>query len=202
MSDLNEILELISDPKQQKAGLFKKTESVVLEFYLSGVLGPPEDYIDVFDAIRHLSARDTVKIYINTGGGDMYTCIQFLRVLSDTDAYVICSVEGACMSAATMIFLNADSFEVTPHSIFMFHNYSSGVYGKGGEQFDQVVHDRKWSKNLLENIYEDFLTKDEINSLLANKDIWMDTEEVIVRMQKRIRIREEMEELEKQTKPD
>jgi hypothetical protein len=41
------------------------------------------------------------------------------------------------MSAATMIFLCADTYEVSEHSMFMFHNYSSATFGKGGEMFDK-----------------------------------------------------------------
>ena len=89
------------------------------------------------------------------------------------------------MSAATMIFLAADSFEVSEHSIFMFHNYSGGTFGKGGEMIDQLQHERKWSQHLLQRIYSDFLTEAEINSVLDNKDIWMDGEEVLKRLAKR-----------------
>jgi len=38
-------------------------------------------------------------------GGNLDTAIQFIRVLGETQAEVITSVEGSCMSAATMIFL-------------------------------------------------------------------------------------------------
>ena len=109
-----------------------------------------------------------------------------MRVLADTEASIVCSVEGACMSAATMIFMCADSFEVTPHSIFMFHNYSGGTIGKGGEMIDQLQHERKWSERLLKEIYNDFMSDEEIESMLANKDLWMDGEEVVKRMQARI----------------
>ena len=86
------------------------------------------------------------------------------------------------MSAATMIFMCADSFEVTPHSVFMFHNYSGGAIGKGGEMIDQLLHERKWSEKLMKDIYRGFLTDTEIKSMLDNKDIWMDGEEVVKRI--------------------
>ena len=163
-----------------------KPIATIHEFYLTGEIGPADDYIEWFDAIRHASEMDAVKIYINSFGGDLFTAIQFLRVLSDTPATVICSVEGACMSAATMIFLSADHFEVTPHSVFMFHNYSGGTIGKGGEMIDQLQHERKWSERLMKEIYKDFMTNDEIKAMLDNKDIWMDGEEVVKRIQDRI----------------
>jgi hypothetical protein len=87
------------------------------------------------------------------------------------------------MSAATMIFLSADQFEVSEHSMFMFHNYSGGVMGKGGEMLDQLQHERIWSEKLLRNIYQDFLNEEEIGSMLNNRDLWMDGEEVVKRLE-------------------
>ena len=182
-----EVIEL-GKPKVHSNGYFpSKPIATVHEFYLTGEIGSPDEYIEWFDAIRHASETDAVKIYINSPGGDLFTAIQFLRVLSDTDATVVCSVEGACMSAATMIFLSADHFEVTPHSIFMFHNYSGGVIGKGGEMIDQLQHERRWSERLMKEIYKDFMTADEIKAMLDNKDFWMDGEEVVERLQSRIK---------------
>ena len=181
-----EVIEL-GKPKVHSNGYFpSKPIATIHEFYLTGEIGSPDEYIEWFDAIRHASETDAVKIYINSPGGDLFTAIQFLRVLSDTDATVVCSVEGACMSAATMIFLSADHFEVTPHSIFMFHNYSGGVIGKGGEMIDQLQHERRWSERLMKEIYKDFMTADEIKAMLDNKDFWMDGEEVVNRLQVRI----------------
>jgi ATP-dependent protease ClpP protease subunit len=161
---------------------FSKVTGNLYEFYLSGEIEEANEYIEWFDTIRNARATDTVKIYINSCGGDLYTALQFLRVLSETDAHVITSVEGACMSAATMIFLHGDEFEVTPHSLFMFHNYSAGVFGKGGEMFDQLQFERAWSENFLREVYHDFLTPDEIKSMLDNKDIWMTSQQVLERI--------------------
>jgi ATP-dependent protease ClpP protease subunit len=162
-----------------------KHVSTVHEFYISGNIEEPENYIQMFDTIRHADESDVVKFYINSYGGDLFTAIQFMRVIAESNATVIASVEGACMSAATMLFLCADQFEVTPHSIFMFHNYSGGTIGKGGEMIDQLQHERKWSKSLMTEIYANFLTEDEIEHMLDNKDYWMDGKEVVQRLNKR-----------------
>ena len=167
--------------------------STLYEFYISGEIGAPEEYIHVFNQIRHAGEDDYVKIYLNSGGGDLFSAIQFLRVLSETRAVVTVSVEGMCCSAATLIFLAADRFEVTPHSVFMFHTYTSGVWGKGSDQFSQITHERKWSSALLGGVYENFLTKEEIKEVLDGKDLWMDIHEIVVRMEARIakRIKDE-----------
>jgi ATP-dependent protease ClpP protease subunit len=162
---------------------FRKCTSALYEFYLSGLITGPEDYIEWFNTIRNAGEQDVVKIYINSSGGDLNTALQFMRVLSESPATIVCSVEGSCMSAATMIFLCAEVFEVTPHSLFMFHNYSGGIFGKGGEIYDQAVFEREWSKQFLQYIYKDFLTSKEIDSLLENKDLWLHSEEVSNRVE-------------------
>ena len=154
-------------------------------FYLSGNIEDPSEYIAWFELMRNAGEHDVIQININSYGGDLFTAIQFMRAIADTQAHVICSVEGACMSAATMIFLCADTFEVSEHSMFMFHNYSSATFGKGGEMFDNIIHERKWSEHLLNRVYDGFLNKEEIASLLHNKDIWMDGEEVLKRLNER-----------------
>jgi ATP-dependent protease ClpP protease subunit len=172
------------------------------EFYISGEIESPECYIDIFDIARHARHDDTLKFYINSFGGDLFTAIQFLRVLSETDALVVVSIEGACMSAATLLFLAADQVEITPHSSIMLHDYSSGTYGKGGDIHRQILHERKWSENLFREVYEDFLSPDEISSMLNGKEIWLDSDDVMERMQKRADIRKELALLEEATKPE
>jgi len=179
-----------------------KAIATLYEYYISGAITGPEDYIETFDQIRHAREDDEIRIYLNTYGGDMYTAIQFMRVLSETDALVTCSVEGACMSAGTLIFLNADVFEVTPHSSFMIHNYSGGTIGKGSEMHAQIMHEKKWSEKLFKEVYEDFLTVKEIDEILAGRDLWMEVDEVAERMNKRIATRRELAELEEATKPE
>lgn len=181
-----DVLEL-GKPKTHSNGYFPtKPVAQLHEFYLTGEITSADDYVEWFDAIRHANETDIVKIYINSYGGDLFTAIQFMRVLADTEATVIASVEGACMSAATMIFMCADNFEVTPHSIFMFHNYSGGTIGKGGEMIDQLQHERKWSERLLKEIYQDFMSEEEVEAMLSNKDLWMDGEEVVKRIQAKV----------------
>jgi len=153
------------------------------EFYVSGDIGPCEDYVDWFDTIRHADENDVIKIYINSFGGHLYTAIQFMRVMGECRGTIITSAEGACMSAATILFLCGDNFEVSPHCVFMFHNYSGGAFGKGGEMIDQLLHERKWSENLFRAVYKDFLNEEEIKLMLEGKDWYMDGEEVVKRLQ-------------------
>jgi ATP-dependent protease ClpP protease subunit len=182
MDDKNFLnLDDSSKPRPKPLGLLHT-------FYISGVIEDAKEYNEWFDVIRHAGENDAIKIHINSPGGDLFTAIQFMRVMTECNATIICSVEGACMSAATMIFLCADQFEISEHSMFMFHNYSGIAIGKGGEMYDNIVHERKWSEKILRKTYESFLTEEEIKSILDNKDIWMEGDEVIKRLEMKHRI--------------
>ena len=154
-------------------------------FYLSGTIVGSEKYHKWFNTIRTAGSNDKVMLHINSYGGCLHSAIQFMRVIAESRAHVIASVEGACMSAATMIFLAADSHQISEHSVFMFHNYSSFNMGKGGELYDNIVFERDWSKNLLTGVYKHFLSKKEIDDILNNRDIWLNSEEVLTRLNKR-----------------
>ena len=154
-------------------------------FYLVGEITTPDDYVEWFEIIRNATENDIIKIHINSPGGNLYTAIQMMRVMSESQANILTSVEGACMSAATMVFLSGDLFEISDHSMFMFHNYSGGTIGKGGEMYDNIMYERKWSDKFMRSVYAGFLTDDEITSILENKDIWMEPEEVFKRLNAR-----------------
>ena len=178
-----DLMELLTGGEKKRNYFHHRPVANIHEFYLVGEIKRADEYIDWFDIIRNAGKNDVVNIHINSYGGDLFTAIQMIRVLGECEGTVVCSVEGACMSAATMIFLCADGFEVSNHSMFMFHNYSGGTIGKGGEMYDNIIHERKWSENLLRQIYEGFLEESEVESILNNKDIWMDGEEVIKRLE-------------------
>ena len=180
-----DLAELFGGGVKQDERTFHKQMVNIHELYLSGEIESSENYISWFDTIRHASESDVIKIYINSPGGDVFTAIQFKRALQETSASVVVSVEGLCASAATMIMLAADSYEISEHTMVMIHNYSGGTMGKGGEMLDQLKHERVWSEKLLNDVYEHFLTKEEVLSILDNKDIWMDGDEVMSRLKKR-----------------
>jgi len=167
------------------ADCFTSEYGSIKEYYLCDEIGDASNYIQWFHDIRNSRPNDIIKIHINCPGGNLFTTIQFMQALAETESHIIVSVEGACMSAATLIFLLADEYMITDHSMFMFHNYSAGTAGKGGEMYHGMVHERNWSAKLFKDMYSDFLSETEIQAMLEDKDIWMDAHEVLERLEKR-----------------
>jgi ATP-dependent protease ClpP protease subunit len=180
-------MEKISEMPSSMMAFVDRPLAKVHKFYLSGEIKAPSEYVPWFETIRNANETDVVVLHINSYGGDLFTAIQFMRAMAETKANIVASVEGACMSAATVIFLSAKNWEISRHSMFMFHNYSSGSFGKGGEMYDNIVHEREWSQKLWKDVYSGFLTEGEINSILQNKDIWMSGEEVSKRLHSKVK---------------
>jgi len=55
---------------------------------------------------------------------------------------------------------------------------------------EQINHEDKWSKHLLESIYKDFFTDAEIEEIANGRDFWMAPEEVQKRLEARQKIYE------------
>tara|TARA_R110002153_G_scaffold26320_1_gene82678 strand:- start:371 stop:1018 length:648 start_codon:yes stop_codon:yes gene_type:complete len=175
-------------------GVFNRPTGQILDFYLNSSIGSPEEYAEWNQILRSSGEQDVVYLHINCYGGQALTAVQLMRAISESRATVVASVEGACMSAATFLFLMADVCEISDHSIFMFHNFSGGSIGKGNEMMAQVHHNDKWARELMGSIYKDFFTDDEIESILEGKDYWLSPDEVTERLTKR------NDKLEKQAK--
>jgi len=171
-------------------GVFNRPTGQILDFYLNSAIGSPEEYAEWNQILRSSGEQDVVYLHINCYGGQALTAVQLMRAIAESRATVVASVEGACMSAATFLFLMADVCEISDHSIFMFHNFSGGTIGKANEMMAQVHHNDKWARTLMESIYQDFFTQEEIDSILEGKDYWLSPDEVTERLQKRNEILE------------
>jgi len=161
-----------------------KPHNKVHEFYITGDIKDASEYIEWYNTIRHASESDVIKVFINSYGGDLFAAIQMVNAIQSTKAKVEMHIEGACLSAATVIFLQGDEFFIHPYSTFMIHNYYGGAFGKGNEMFQQITFERQWSEKLFRDVYKHFLTSDEITTVLNGKDLWMSPEEVENRLKK------------------
>lgn len=178
---LTKLLSSIGSPEK-----YSTRRGSVNDYYLSEEIGSPSEYTAWFHEIRNADEKDVIRIHINSPGGNIFTTIQFLQAMADCEATIVVSVEGACMSAATLIMLCADHVQITNHSMFLFHNYSSFRYGKGGEMYSSMIHEKQWADAMMAEIYADFLTPDELLSITNDTDIWMDAREVMERLESRL----------------
>ena len=167
-------------------------QSVSNSIYLSGSIEAPAQYIEELQTLREAQETDEVRIFINSGGGRIDTAIQIVNGIRNCKAKVTAVIEGVCHSAATYIFLACDEWEVNQGVLMLIHNYSGGAYGKGADLVDNVKANAKWVKNIMANAYEGFLTETELSQVNLNQDMWLESEDILERLQSVSKLREIM----------
>jgi len=179
----------------KKVKHFKQVIPITVHhFYLTDEIKDADFYLNMINTIRTAEQHDTILIYLNTPGGNLYTAIQIMAAIHQSQATVITSLEGQVCSAGTMIFLAGDKSIVHPNSTFMIHNYSQWVGGKGNEITSQVKYTEEFFKELADKIYGKFLTPDEIALVTQGKDFWMGSKEVCNRLGDKLIVTDSEEE--------
>jgi len=165
-------------------------EEKIIHIYLSDVVGDPKDYIDIIHRIKVAGPNDTIFIYLNTPGGRLDTGVQIMSAIKNSQARIVCVIDGEVFSLGTMLFLAATEFVVHDHSRIMIHNHSGGQFGKGHEYIAQAQDTIDWFAKMAYDVYRDFLTEAEIGLMLDGKDFWIQAEEIRIRLTKMIALQE------------
>lgn len=187
MKNTSEDTEILLLPQigLEKISSYKQVVQVTLHhFYLLGVIEGPEKYLDLIQTLKTIEENDTVFIYINSVGGNLYTTIQIINAIQNCNGTVITCLEGEACSAATIIFLAGHKHIINPFGAFMVHKYSHGVEGKGSDVREQVKFTERYFDHIAYTLYADLMSKEEIAAMLDGKDFWFSSDEVLDRLMK------------------
>lgn len=158
--------------------------SKVISFYLSETIGDQAAYTDMIHRIKTASEHDVIYVYLNTPGGNLYTGMQMINAFRQTAARVITVLESHAHSLGTLLFLSGHEWHVMDDCQMMFHNFSSGTYGKGNEQIAEVQANVKWFNKIMRKICYPFLSHEEINFITEGRDLWLDSDDIRKRLNK------------------
>jgi ATP-dependent protease ClpP protease subunit len=138
----------------------------------------------VLNELRTASNEDILELRINSSGGLVNEGKQFYNLIQEkfydrTVAYI----DNQAYSMGALMFCMAKRRVVYPYSDIMFHNYSSGASGKGGEIRTKVEHENRVLVSFFHSIVVEsgFLTDEEFENMLIGQDYWMDTKEMCER---------------------
>lgn len=160
------------------------------EIYISREINEPNKFHAVFQSLRDAQPDDEVFIYINSTGGDLWTALQFLSAINKCKAKCTGVIEGECHSAASMIFLACDEYDVPEFGSMLCHNYTTGYRGKGHEVSNWHEYNIAHLSNIMTSIYENFMTPAEIKEMMAGKDFWFNGEDIVNRLEKKVKSEE------------
>lgn len=158
-------------------------DKTVIDFYMpKEITDCSEDYIDFFRALADARTTDEVNLHINCYGGECSTAFQIIDNLQASQASINIIVEGDCCSAATMIMLAGDNWDIMPHAYAMLHAYSSIEYGKRQELKASEKFREKWLDASIREIYKGFLTDEELDLMMQGQDYYFTASEIIDRL--------------------
>lgn len=168
---------------QQNKTFTTEFRGVRYDYYLTGSIGDPEDYLDLCNILRSATAQDEVIIRINSGGGQVHTGNMIINAINESEANVIGFIESMCGSMATFIFLACHTWGVSDSAEFFSHTCSYGTWGKESETFAQVDFFRKQYNGLMRKRYQAFYSEEEIDTLIRGEDIWLNADEIMQRLE-------------------
>jgi len=149
--------------------------------YMLDEISQPYNYAKLTHLLYTADASEVVNLHVNTVGGDLSSVVQICGAMGVCKAKVVVHLAGQVYSGGTFITMYADELRVAPNTRFMIHNYSGGIGGKGNEVKAEQAFMEDYAPALYRDVYAGFLTPEEIELVLDDKDKWMSTEEVLKR---------------------
>lgn len=182
MDSVNEIKAM---PFMEPNKLFvtEHHDHVAYEYYLVGEIGHPEDYLELCHALRNCGPQDQFLIRINCVGGQVRSGNQIINAIKESPALTIGFIEHDCGSMATFVFLACDTWGVSPYAEWFGHTVSSGNWGKESETFEAAQFLRKQTHTRIQREYSAFLSEQEISKLLEGSDIYLNSDEIMDRLE-------------------
>lgn len=125
--------------------------------------------------------KNTIKIYINSPGGDIYSCFGLYDVIQHyiKQGYIIETINvGLAASAAAIILLSGSKghrFSM-PNCSVLLHQPSSGTYGTITDMMIDLKEGERLKKKLNE-IVEKKASPELIN--MMERDMWLSAEEAL-----------------------
>jgi len=122
-----------------------------------------------------------IKLYIDSYGGAVYQCFGLIGVMDRSTTPVHTVVTGAAMSCGFMILISGHKRFGYPHSTPLYHQVSTGFYGKIKDMEEKLEETKRLQKKIETFTLERTnISKKKLNEILKNKVDWyMSVEEAL-----------------------
>lgn len=124
--------------------------------------------------------NDPLNIVINSDGGDVYEALGMIDYIQSLNVKVNTICRGRAMSAAALLLCSGTGVRaVSKNSTIMFHEMSSGIYGKSSDMKANVQHMEKLEEILVSIMSEN--SKKDVNFWKDKtiKDYYLSPEEAL-----------------------
>lgn len=144
-----------------------------------------EQFTFALQALEAADEENDVEIHLQCVGGSLGATDAFIHAMRKCRGHIHTIATGGCHSAATMILLESDSFELSSGFHSLVHCGSTGNCGNLNEYLAQTEFDKKFIPEIFRRTYEGFLSTEEIDALLKGQDMWLDGDQWVERFNSR-----------------
>lgn len=148
------------------------------DIYLDEDIKDPTYYRQAFQVLRSCQRGDLVRIFISSPGGNLNSALIFKNCIEQCEGDVVAIIEAEAFSAASLIALSCPGIEVKPYATMMLHSASFGSGGSVQNVRDHVEFTGRHAESLMEEIYKDFITEDELLDLKKGRELWFDYKQI------------------------
>lgn len=154
----------------------------IYTLYLDSEIGAPSEYRDHMEALESANEWDEVRLVISSPGGRLDAGLMLINGIKSCRAPVTAHIHDQCGSMATGIALACSNWMLGDFAYFFVHTASWGAWGKDSEIRSQVQFMDKRIDKFLHEMYDGFLTDEEIALVSKGQDMWIDSEELSKRL--------------------
>jgi len=148
--------------------------------YLSTMMENKINLAELLNEISDFTPEDRIKVIINSPGGLVSEGKSTINTLLGTGAKITTELLSDAASMASILFCIGHKRVAYENSGIMFHTFSSGYMGKGGEMKDYITHKSK-NLNAFFKAHILGLTDEEIDKMIDGKEWWFDTKKMCER---------------------
>lgn len=122
-----------------------------------------------------------IKIYIDSYGGMVYQCFGLIGVMERSETPIHTIVTGAAMSCGFLILINGHKRSAYQHATPLYHQVSSGFYGKVQDMEEKLEETKRLQSKIEEmTVRLTKISKKKLSEVLKNKKDWfMSAEEAL-----------------------
>ncbi len=182
---LNQESEYAGQYKEHVKILASQSVATHYRVFLNKDIEDPHYYEDLIQVLLTASEEDVVEILANSCGGRLDSCIDIVNAIRASQAHTRCVITGEAHSAMSFIALACEDCAALPHSAMLIHQPRGGVHGRHSEQLAHRDFYEKHTEGFYKDVYKNFLTDQEIETVLKGNDIWLDHEQINEKIQKR-----------------
>lgn len=165
---MEEFMQINTEPFEVEASPLAFQYEVTINEDFSHV----KQFENIVRVLEGATESDVMILRLNSGGGSFDSVLPLMQALKQRECHLHIKA-GSCASAATFILLQADTLEVAEGSHILFHESSFGSSGTSSHVTGLVNHFNVATKSFMNDIYEGFLTEEELVDMHKGLEVHM-----------------------------